>query len=901
MHSSLPRDCPPRYRLVTLGRLTLLAPDGTEDPSLGTRRRKLAVLAYLALRARPATRDHLAALFWGGKDDARARNSLSDAISHLRRVLGRDALVTRGDDVALAGDAAVVVDAVEFRAAVESQSWTRAIDLYGGAFLDGVHVEDAVDFDRWRAAEEQRLRSQFTRACAPHARALAESLRWDDCAELAARWLDAEPTSAEAALFRLKALAAPKTTEAMTSALAEYERLRTLLADDLGIGMDPAVERLAASIRDELPPVIAAPTPPSASIESPNDRHETTATVAERLNGLEPIAPREGNAIKRPWRRRLRVAAGLAAVTTLTVAIANGMPRLGGDAQPVLAILPFENLGSPADAYFAEGLTDEVRTRLTNLEGVRVISGPSMRRYAHTTKTAREVARELGATYVVTGSVRWEHAPGGEGRVRVSPELVRAADQANMWAEALEGPLDDVFTMQARVAERVASALDATLHLRARAEIVARPTTSLAAYDAYLRGRSAVTSATTFSAADRRVIRAEFERAVMLDPKFAAAHEELGWGYLRDYAQAGDEGSRSLARTKFEEEERRAWELDSTQTGIKLLHARQLELVGDFAGAAHLVREAARAAPGNVDALDALANTEWQEGKYEASLAAHRHAMELDPLASNAWKDLAGDLDRLYRYEEAIRVREREIYVIPNSDVAYAVQASSHVLWRGDTTAARQTLERGSVALPWVVRFPSGVAGIGIWTHALPGAVIRARDTLTLAGYLAGAGGIAPELFHLMKLRHFAQSGRPDLARVHAESLVVRLEPARRNDPDDVWFFGWFSRRSVLAEAYATLGRAADAAREADAYVAENRARGSEPGAHPDQLCHALHNAAYVDVLIGRTSVATARLTEALARPCGHRISRALLRADSAWAPLWRLPAFQRLVTAPTH
>jgi tetratricopeptide (TPR) repeat protein len=313
------------------------------------------------------------------------------------------------------------------------------------------------------------------------------------------------------------------------------------------------------------------------------------------------------------------------------------------------------------------------------------------------------------------------------------------------------------------------------------------------------------------------------------------------------------------------------------------------------------VREAARTAPGNVDALDALANTEWKEGKYEAALAAHRHAMELDPLASNAWKDLAGEFDRLYRYEEAIPVREREIYVTPNSDVAYAVQASSHILWRGDTAAARQTLERGSVALPWVVRFPSGVAGIAIWTHALPAAVIRARDTLTLAGYLAGAGGIAPELFHLMKLRHFAQSGRPDLARVHAESLVVRLEPTRRNDPDDHWFFGWFSRRSVLAEAYATLGRAADAAREADAYVAENRARGIEPGAHPDQLCHALHNAAYVDALIGRTSVATTRLTEALSLPCGHRVSRALLRVDSAWAPLWRLPAFARLVAASTH
>src|SRR4051794_39679412 len=92
----------PVHRLVTLGRLTLLAPSGGEEPSIGTRRRKLAVLAYLAIRARPVTRDHLATLFWGGKDDERARNSLSDALSHIRRVLGREAIVTRGEEVALA-------------------------------------------------------------------------------------------------------------------------------------------------------------------------------------------------------------------------------------------------------------------------------------------------------------------------------------------------------------------------------------------------------------------------------------------------------------------------------------------------------------------------------------------------------------------------------------------------------------------------------------------------------------------------------------------------------------------------------------------------------------------------------------------------------------------------------
>src|SRR5262249_36705125 len=154
MHPTLARPSSQQYRLVTLGRLTLLRPDGSEDPSLGTRRRKLAVLAYLALRSRPVTRDHLASLFWGGRDDARARNSLSDAISHLRRVLGRGTLETRGEEVALAGDSSLAVDALDLRAAVDAQDWQRATDLYGGRFLEGVHVDDAVDFEHWSAAED---------------------------------------------------------------------------------------------------------------------------------------------------------------------------------------------------------------------------------------------------------------------------------------------------------------------------------------------------------------------------------------------------------------------------------------------------------------------------------------------------------------------------------------------------------------------------------------------------------------------------------------------------------------------------------------------------------------------------------------------------------------------------
>jgi hypothetical protein len=125
---------------------------------------------------------------------------------------------------------------------------------------------------------------------------------------------------------------------------------------------------------------------------------------------------------------------------------------------------------------------------------------------------------------------------------------------------------------------------------------------------------------------------------------------------------------------------------------------------------------------------------------------------------------------------------------------------------------------------------------------------------------------------------------------------VALLVPAVRKEGEAVWFFGWFSRRAALAEAYATLGRAADAARESDQYLTEVRERRSRSGTVATfDLCHALHNAAFVDVQSSRREIAVARLAEALRMPCGHRVSRALLRADPTWAPLRGLPAFEEL------
>jgi DNA-binding SARP family transcriptional activator len=131
---------------LTLGRLTLLSPTGDESESLAKRRLKLALLAVLAAGKRPVSRATLAEMFWGDEEECRARHSLSDALSHLRRELGRRAIVSQGGDVSLSPDAPLVVDAALFEDAADERDLPRAAEFYAGPFLDGVDIEAGPSF-----------------------------------------------------------------------------------------------------------------------------------------------------------------------------------------------------------------------------------------------------------------------------------------------------------------------------------------------------------------------------------------------------------------------------------------------------------------------------------------------------------------------------------------------------------------------------------------------------------------------------------------------------------------------------------------------------------------------------------------------------------------------------------
>ena len=164
-------------------------------------------------------------------------------------------------------------------------------------------------------------------------------------------------------------------------------------------------------------------------------------------------------------------------------------PTLVDDSgEPMIAVLPFENLGPPEDEYFADGMTEEITSRLAMVSGLGVISRTSAMQYKENRPALKQIGEELGVDYVLEGTVRWAKSPEGPGRVRITPQLIRVADDRHLWADNIEKELEDIFAVQAEIAQRVVQELGVTLLGREQEALDQRPTENPAAYQAYLRG-----------------------------------------------------------------------------------------------------------------------------------------------------------------------------------------------------------------------------------------------------------------------------------------------------------------------------------------------------------------------------------------------------------------------------
>jgi DNA-binding SARP family transcriptional activator/TolB-like protein len=497
----------PRLQLRTLGRLALIDDRGREDSTLATRPRKLAVLAWLAMRPeRRASRDKLIGVFWGEREEARARNSLSDVLSHLRRVLGRDAILSQGADVAIAEDAPLDIDITQLERAAAAGDHARVVELYGGPFLDAFYVEEAPEFADWRDRERQRLATIFARSAAVRCAELHSAHAGDECRRLAERWLDVEPASSAAAKMVLQSIAAPETREGYAAALQAYDGLVRRLDSELGISPDPAVSAFAASMKERL--AAAPPSPPIASAARPVARTNSRNRISQRVAGA--------------------LALGLAAIAvTGVLAMRNDRPSV--DLRRVVVTSFVNRTGDSSLAPIGAVAADWISRGLAETRIVEVIDPVLASNATSSAADPRAIGREAGAGIVVMGSylrqgdslvfdARVVHA--GTGRVlhAIAPAKSSAAD-----------PLVAVNLLRERVAGSVAAELDSVISGLAR-EASQPPT-----YEAYLAW---VEGLDKFQHRAYRASVPAFARAASLDSNFFAPRlwAAAALGNAGDYA-----------------------------------------------------------------------------------------------------------------------------------------------------------------------------------------------------------------------------------------------------------------------------------------------------------------------------------------------------------------------------
>jgi serine/threonine-protein kinase len=606
---------------------------------------------------------------------------------------------------------------------------------------------------------------------------------------------------------------------------------------------------------------------------------------AERTERIAPTAVTAASAPTEPF-RPLRPFRPVAIALTAGLLIGGGLlfawrRSTGNHELPggtrVVAVLPFENLGDSSDAYFADGVSDEVRTKLGQVSGLEVIARGSSLEYRHTTKRATEIAHELGADYLLTGTVRWEKS-GGASRVRVTPELVDARPgQAarSKWGQQFDASLTDVFQVQADIATKVADALGVALADSTQRQLTAKPTENLAAYDEFLKGEAASQAMGFSDPASMRRASAFYERAVALDSNFAAAWARLSHTRTRLYANSvPDPALGEQARLAAEQARR----LNPKEPLVYRAFGAYYGTVNpiDFDRAIAESKQGLRLAPDNVGLLGLLAANEASFGRWDSAATRLGRAALLDPRSVGIATNLADVLTKLRRYAAADSAADRALALAP-SNVQSVWQKVLVAVARGDLDSARAVIRASSRQSDSTALFSYIATYLDLFWVLDDGAQ---RQVLTLRPSAfdddrANWGIVRTQLYHL----------RGDRARTaaYADSARIAFAEQSRAAPDDA------QRHSLLGVALAYQGQKAEAVREG--------LRGMELLPISKDAANGPYmqlQLVRIYLLVGEPDKALDQLEPLLRTP--YYLSPGWLRIDPTYDPLRNNPRFKKLV-----
>jgi TolB-like protein len=539
--------------------------------------------------------------------------------------------------------------------------------------------------------------------------------------------------------------------------------------------------------------------------------------------------------------------------------------------QKSIAVLPLENLSEEKEnAYFADGIQDELLSNLAKIKDLKVISRTSVMQYkSGITRNLKEIAQQLGVSNVVEGSVRRSG-----NHVRVSVQLIDAQADRHIWAQNYDRTLADSLALQGELATEIAAAVGATLSPQEKARVEAKPTNNTAAYDAYLRGRAfAGGSPFDKSNVDRTIL--SYQEAVKLDPSFALVWARLSCEQSGYYWLGHDSSPARLAAAKDSADRAVALDPNLPETHLALGYYRYYGQ-RDFTGALAEFQQAEQGLPNNVDVIEAIAFIQRRLGHWDEAIVELRRAIELNPHDINAYNALAVTYGSLRRFPEALTTVDRILAWEPAYEPALFVKA--RVFWStGDLQAVEPLL-----ANPGISPLDRGVQALFQRRYA---AAIEIFSSAVAAENKRGGSSYEGKLnLGLSQQRAGDVAAARATYEKAAQDLQRELEKvARDSGPAAVL-------HATLGLAYAGLGEAASAIAEGQKAMAMDPTS-KNPFEGPGEE----ENMAKIYALLGDADHAIPILKRLLQIPYGLAITPALLRLDPVWDQIRSDPRFQEL------
>jgi TolB-like protein/Flp pilus assembly protein TadD len=542
-----------------------------------------------------------------------------------------------------------------------------------------------------------------------------------------------------------------------------------------------------------------------------------------------------------------------------------------------IAVLPFDNLSDDkSNAYFAEGIQDEILTRLSKIAALKVISRSSTQKYKSSPDNLREVGKQLGVAHLLEGSVQKIASA-----VHINVQLIRVATDEHVWAESYNRKLDDVFGVEGEVASAIADQLNAKLSGTEQKAVTEKPTQNTAAYDAYLRGLAIEHTQYGYEAYQRAA--RDYVEAVQLDPNFAFAWARLA--VLRSFLffNAVDQNTNTAGAVKEAADRAMALAPEAGESWIAQ-GAYRYRVLRDFAGAVTAYKQAQIRLPNNSYLLQNLAFVQRRLGLWQEAEATFKKALELDPRDFQLLGSLGGEFyTYLRRFDDARAAMDRALEISPDSA---SVRASKAVTFQneGRLNEAAQELARipADATDDFVVAPRIGQAIYERHFDIAISVIERKLSSVPVGQPLDSITELA-----LVQLGYCQQwTGRNEDARRSFSRAIEAIKPK----PDSPVQADANGTPNTLALAYAGLGEKEKALEQAQRSVKDY---------DTDQVNKpwALTTLAQIQARFGDHDAAISALPHLLEVPAG--LTRANLKLDPFWDPLRKDPRFAKLIAEP--